>query len=244
MVDINPRRHSKMTTNKAANGGVAYNVTQQAARQIQHYRQGTGLVVNVHITHHGRTTVCHTLGHSPDGKSPSSNCNRPKLQITDFPARRPWTHAQTTSKINLVRKHYHMVGWEFGFLGHLPNPPLRETDWENPNLLSIIVMHDPISRLLASSGYIHKHFPNIPKGNATKQEWWDYANDPWFTNNYALRVLAGKECCDGANTDQKHLENARALVEHFSIVLDIECLTQGLKAVSSLLNITLSTPSG
>jgi len=37
----------------SGDSGRTYNVTASAARQIRHYRNGTGLIVNCHITHHG-----------------------------------------------------------------------------------------------------------------------------------------------------------------------------------------------
>lgn len=233
---------SKLTQVEANNGGT-YNMTEGAARQIQNYKRGTGLILNIHITHHGGTTVCHALGRSPDaiGTAPSAACNRPRPNDNiKFPNKHPWTHPRTAKNIKLVRENFHMIGWEFGYTGHAPKPSLAVTNWEDPNLLSVIVMRDPTSRLLATSGWIRNHYPDIPRGNATKEDWWEYANHPWFTNNYALRVLAGNGCCNGGKTPQEHLENAKALIERFSIVLDIKCLNEGLEALSSLVNITLA----
>jgi hypothetical protein len=45
-----------------------------------------------------------------------------------------------------------------------------------------------------------------------------------------------------AITSRKHLQHATTLVRQFSIVLDIQCLDQGLEAVSRLLNIKLNKP--
>jgi len=235
---------------KMKDKGVVYEVTRQAAQQIKSYRQGTGLIVNIHITHHGGTTVCSLLGRSRDavGASPTFNCLhvKPEDNVTDtnYPrAIQPWTLEDTATNIAIVRKYFHMISWEFGNLYRIPNPSLEVTEWENHNLLSVFVVRDPMSRLLAGSGYLNKHYPGVSSGNAKKDEWWRYARDPWFTNNYALRVLAGNECCNGTNTDPRHLENAKAVVEQFSIVLDIECLIEGLKALAGLLNITLATSS-
>lgn len=188
-------------------------MTELAALQIQHYKQGTGLIVNIHITHHGGTTVCRAIGHSPNGTAPSRACNRPTENDGDnipFPDRNPWLHAQTADNIKLLRENFHMIGMEFGYIGHVPKPSLAVTDWEHPDLVSMIVMRHPVSRLLARSGWIHNHYPDIPKGNASQTDWWEYAKHPWFTNNYALRVLAGHECCDGANTSREHLQQAKA----------------------------------
>jgi hypothetical protein len=142
--------------------------------------------------------------------------------------------------IPIVRKHFHMIAWEFGFIGRAPRSPLSETQWEHPNLFSILIMRDPISRLLAGDGWVKSHYPSIEDGNGTREDWLAYANDTWMTNNYALRVLSKKGCCDGANTDGKYLEQAKALVKRFSVVLDLECLSEGIEAVANLLNISLA----
>jgi hypothetical protein len=138
-----------------------------------------------------------------------------------------------------------MISWEYGIKD--PDPPLADfntsTDWENQNLLSVIIMRNPIDRLLAGDGWISKYYPAILKGNATREEWRQYMNTSRGnknTNNYALRTLAGKGCCDGAETNRKHLDVAKGLISRFSIVLDIACLNEGLDALADLLNITVT----
>jgi hypothetical protein len=115
-------------------------VTEWAALLIQHYQQGTGLIINIHITHPGGTTVCRTVGHSPNGTAPSRACNRPTENDGDdieFPERIPWLHTQTAENVKLIRKHFHMIGMEFGYIGHVPRPSLAVTHGEHPDLLSI-----------------------------------------------------------------------------------------------------------
>lgn len=228
-----------------ANDDTVYTVPKRSDLQIENYRLGTGLMLNLHITHHGGTFVCGSLGHSPDaiGRAPEGACNSEgnmKNRTGYDYKKKPWTRKETARMIPLVRQHFHMIAWEFGYLSHIPHPSLKKTEWENPNLFSILVVRDPISRLLAGDGWVHKHFPNIGQGNASRDEWWEYAKDDWFTNNYALRVLAGKGCCDGAQTDSKYLEKAKALANRFSIVLDIECLSEGIQAVANLVNISIA----
>lgn len=226
--------------------GAKYKVPERTALQVENYRLGTGLILNLHITHHGGTFVCKHLGSLPDalGRAPKRACNNePDMESkTGYSyGRKPWNgHDETSEMISIARKTFHMIGWEFGYLNRIPDPSLNVTEWENPNLFSVLVMRDPMSRLLAASGWTSKHYPNIGKGKATEEDWWGYALNDWFTNNYALRVLAGSDCCNGAETDPIHLEHAKALVERFSVVLDIECLTEGLEAVADLLNITLA----
>jgi uncharacterized protein YxeA len=87
------QNHDSKLIQVQANDGAKNNVTEQAALQIQSYKQGTGLIINIHITHHGRTTVCQTIGHSPNGTAPSRACNRPTENDGDdieFPGRIPW----------------------------------------------------------------------------------------------------------------------------------------------------------
>ena len=50
----------------------------------------------------------------------------------------------------------------------------------------------------------------------------------------------GDGCCNGAQTNETYLENAKALVERFSIVLDVACLSEGIRALGGLLNISLA----
>lgn len=40
-----------------ANDGKVYKVSERTALQIENYRQGTGLILNLHITHHGKYDV-------------------------------------------------------------------------------------------------------------------------------------------------------------------------------------------
>lgn len=111
-------------------------------------------------------------------------------------------------------------------------PPLQhqlpETDWENPRLLSIAPMRHPIDRLLSGSEV------QIPNG--TLHEWWNYARDDRFTDNFAMRILSGYECCKGARTSPVFLERAKAMVRRFTYVLDVACMDAGMKAVADDLN--------
>jgi hypothetical protein len=73
------------------------------------------------------------------GRQVPRQCN--KNQIPPF----SWKHNDTAINIELVRPFFHFSSWEFG--GTLN--PLKDIDWENPNLVSVIVMLEPISWLLA-----------------------------------------------------------------------------------------------
>ena len=54
-----------------------------------------------------------------------------------------------------------------------------------------------------------------------------------------MRALAGPECCSGENTDVRHFNAAKALVERFTFVLDIACLDESLDALADVLGLTL-----
>lgn len=116
---------------------------------------------------------------------------------------------------------------------------IYDADWENPNLLSVIVMRDPISRLLAGDGLFVQKYPHLFE-NGTVQEWWQYAHEDSHTNNYALRILSSYDCCNGSHTDPKYLEQAKALVSRFTVVLDIQCLNEGMVKLGEMLNINVT----
>jgi len=225
--------------------------------QVGNYINGTGLLVNVHITHVGGTTFCNVIGRAPGANSsPPFACmllKRYKDNITttlrsaapeypeyDFPRDpNPWAKNETDRNIAIVRRFFHMVAWEFQ---KAPNRvAVEDADWENPNIVSVIIMRDPISRLLAKDGYTTYYYPDISKGTASHKEWQAYADYDKNTNNYALRILAGGACCDGERTDRKYLEKAKSVMQRFTFVLDIDCLEEGLFALAKALNITLTS---
>ncbi|GKZ00582.1 hypothetical protein MPSEU_001010400 [Mayamaea pseudoterrestris] len=221
---------------------VVYIVNSKAAQQISNFRQGNGLIINIHITHHAGTTMCGALGKAPNQKgAPSFACNNVKAEenasLHEYfeQHKRPWKRKETDANVKLFSSFFHMIAWEFR---SPPNPSLAMTDWRNPNLVSIIVMRDPMSRLLAGDRITSIKFPNILKGNASEDEWWDFANSK-STNNFALRILAGRGCCQGENTSLVHLTRAKRLLRRFTFVLDIECLDHGIAAVAQSLGIEL-----
>ena len=124
-------------------------------------------------------------------------------------------------------------------LGCTVKPQMAATDWESPHLVSVIVMREPISRALARDARVNKKYPNILQGNGTAsvEEWWRFARDDTYTDNFALCILSGYKCCQGADTDSIHLEHAMALVRRFTFVLDIECLDAGMLKLAEVLGI-------
>jgi len=207
--------------------------------QLENYRRGTALMINVHITHHGGTTFCGAVGHALNKTAPNFAClaNRPNDDVSlNYLKHRPWSYYETAENIYQVRQHFHMISWEFR---KHPIPALQETNWEDPNLFSVIIMRDPMSRMLAGSAYTRDNYPGIEE-NHDLEQWRKFANDSFY-DNYALRVLAEDNTGNqGENTERWHLETAKKLVERFTVVLDIACLDDGMAALADMLNITLN----
>lgn len=63
------------------------------------------------------------------------------------------------------------------------------------------------------------------------------------TDNYALRVLTDEEeCCFEPNTNSTnnlHLKHAQNLLSRFTIILDQECLKEGLMAMANILQLEI-----
>jgi len=51
--------------------------------QLENYRRGTALMLNVHVTHHGGTTFCDVMGRALHKTAPNFACqaNRPKDDV-------------------------------------------------------------------------------------------------------------------------------------------------------------------
>jgi len=232
-----------MTDVIESSSGIAYASTHRIAQQVNRYQEGSGLIINVHVTHHAGTSVCHAIGRAPgtDG-APRFACMGVKpednVTINNYPEYRPWMSRETAANIRLVRQFFHMISWEFS---RPPLTPLAETDWENPDLVSMIVLRDPISRLLAGDAFKSRNYPSVAKGNASKEEWMSFARDEILTNNYALHILAGKGCCQGQDTDLRHLETAKSFLRRMTFVLDIACLDAGMNAIADILGFSLNT---
>lgn len=217
-----------------------------ALQQIENYRNGSGIILNMHMTHHAGTTVCRIMGHAPNSKgSPSFACWKvsDNDNVTDaYPKNNPWRHDETATNVEIVRQYFHFISWEYS---NAPAVALVETDWENPNIVSLYVTRDPMDRLLAGDGYTAREYPDINNfHNATLEEWWMYAKgekkaSARNVDNYPLRILAGNGCCNGSYTDPKHLETAKQLLSRFTFIIDMDCLNDSLAAMAELLGIEL-----
>ncbi|KAL3917958.1 MAG: hypothetical protein SGILL_004469 [Bacillariaceae sp.] len=221
--------------------------------QIDNYQNGTGLMVTTHITHHAGTHICGVLGKhgQPNGHkgTPEFACMGDGNNITNgaFPRGNPWLYDDTGPNIEAVRPFFHFISWEFS---KPRKNPLDGVDWENPNLVSIITLKNPIDRYLKmvgqfcaeALGYDKKH----PTSNLTHSDWWKCARGEvgksgfrQASDNYGLRILAGNDCCNGAETSRTHLEHAKKVVERMTVVLDAVCLNDGLVVLANLTTINI-----
>lgn len=219
--------------------GQTYRLRPEAVVQIQNFQQRQALLLNVHITHQGGTHVCDVLGHQLRHPSFACMINREDIDERGLPDHRPWTYHETADSVTATRQHYDFVSWEFRT--HVGMNPLWQTNWDTPQLVSLLVIRHPISRLLAGDERVERLWPGLLAGNGTEEQWWHYAKETKYpnTNNYALAILAGYGCCNGADTERRFLVKAQELVKRFTIVLDIECLNTGLEAVADLLHLEL-----
>ena len=103
-------------------------------QQIEHYRKGQALMINVHPTHHGGTSFCQIIGRHGDGigsrrqssLAPAFACLADKDNVmpngtygiygiskdSNGP-NYPWTRNETEQNIAAIRPYFHMVSWEF-----------------------------------------------------------------------------------------------------------------------------------
>ncbi|KAI2500717.1 hypothetical protein MHU86_13745 [Fragilaria crotonensis] len=207
--------------------------------QIQNYKNGHALIVNFHITHHAGTTLCRLA--RDNGPVPQFAC----MGGRNFPPRlkrylsskfTPWYSNETDNSIEKIRPVYHYVSWEYD-LKPL-NRSLKDTNWEHPKLVSIIVMRNPMDRLLTDVGR-KQHVVN-----GTSEEWWEYAQTI-ETNNYALRTITSFEgCCNGSNTPNSYLGSAKTYLQRFTFIIDMDCLDESLTVMSSILGFNNTAKPG
>ena len=239
-IELTARIHS-------LDGSAVYNVTKQAKRQIQNFRQGNGVAINIEIAQHGGHALCNTLGHHATTKlgTPAKDCLRLGKHQVDkpgYPSYYPWLHDETEANLDFVHDYFHYITWRFSHPSGTVS--LRDTNWEHDRLVSILVVRDPLTRMLAHDKRAAQRWPALfdtttaalSSSSERKQQWWAFARSP-YTDNFALRVLSNPDCCSGAHTPRQFLQQAKELVERFTIVLDMACLDEGLKAAAQVLGL-------
>jgi competence protein ComGC len=224
--------------------------------QIQNYIEGTGLMLSLHVTHHGGTYFCSQMKRV--GKTPSFACMNGGRDVktnswpVDDPiigdmewrikTSMPWEFNETDLVVEVFRKYFHMISWEFDVMWGR----LASTNWHHPKLLSVVIMRHPLERFLAG-GKCGKFRKSIEKDLAEDPSlnhlYWQYAND-WCADNFALRVFTGSPgCCKGAETKFAYLEQAKQQIDQFTILIDQTCETESIVAMSELLHLNLTVPA-
>ena len=216
---------------RAANGTAAsYTAARNniVADQIRSYREGKGLIVSIHITHHAGTSMCgymHQVGNVSDFAC-----------MTRIGGPNPWTHGEAENNVALVREAgLHMVSWEYGPPAGFPSPPLSGMNWESPDVVSVYISRDPMDRSLAGDGILNVRYG--PAEQRSKSQWWDFANS-YATNNFALSKLTGGHCARGENTTKDCVLEGSALLRRMTFVLDQACLDEGLVALGRELGLS------
>lgn len=232
-VDVEPA-YSHHIYGNSTNGGAAKTLpdfSDLQKKQIQNYRDGKALIINVHITHHAGTTFCSEM--KKWGEVPNFAClGGDNWDKAALPAKndRPWTNDLTAERTDLVRSYFHMISWEFG---HIPVPPLGDTDWEYENLVSVYITRNPLDRLLSGGGVINRQFGTLEE--RTLDQWWAYSNST-YTDNFALNRLTGGACVDGDQTPESCLDQGKKLLSRFTFVLDQQCLSESMAAFARVMN--------
>lgn len=232
-VDVEPA-YSHHIYGNSTNGGAAKTLpdfSDLQKKQIQNYRDGKALIINVHITHHAGTTFCSEM--KKWGEVPNFAClGGDNWHEAALPAKndRPWTNDLTAERTDLVRSYFHMISWEFG---HIPVPPLGDTDWEYENLVSVYITRNPLDRLLSGGGVVNRQFGTLEE--RTLDQWWAYSNST-YTDNFALNRLTGGACVDGDQTPESCLDQGKKLLSRFTFVLDQQCLSESMAAFARVMN--------
>lgn len=222
----------EQNTHHGANSNFHHPFSELQQRQIENYKSGRALMINVHITHHAGTTFCAEMkkwGPTPQFACMGGDNWSNKTDIVQF-KERPWINSTTAKKVDMVRQYFHMISWEFG---QIPFPPLNKTNWEYDKLLSVYVTRNPMDRLLSGGGDTNRRFGTLSERNI--DQWWEYTKST-HTDNFALNRLTSGTCVDGENTPEQCLEMGKALLSRFTIVLDQDCLSESMTSLAKLLD--------
>eukprot|EP00804_Cyclotella_cryptica_P005830 CCRYP_000129-RA/>CCRYP_000129-RA protein AED:0.04 eAED:0.02 QI:0/1/0.33/1/1/1/3/15/851 len=214
--------------------------------QISNYIAGKSLILNIHITHHAGTSVCAKM--SELGPTPSFACMKNKSgDNSSWPANDPnintfsLSYDDAPTLVRVFRPYFHFMSMEYSRWGNL-----HHANWEYENLVSLIVMRNPLDRFLAGGKCGRLHNSAINEADPEPSEevqrlFWEYANDR-CADNYALRVLANTADCNEQNMNEC-FESAKSLLERFTFILDEDCLNEGMEAMSAQLHLGITRDS-
>ena len=150
----------------------------------------------------------------------------------------PLTHAITPAFLDAVR----YVAYEFSTFPKYTFSQPRQTsdiislatgDWESPRVVSLLIVRDPIERLLSGDGVVTSLFgDHRSEQGRTAAQWWAYANNNAFTKNYQLCILSNMV----ETSLPEALQKAKQLTKRFTFVLDQACLDANLLMLARLLD--------
>lgn len=213
--------------------------TNRTRTQLANYRNGHGIVINLHLTHHAGTTFCALA--MENGPCPPIACNPLSNESSLY---KYGDHNFSTWNWN--EPPYHMIGWEFG--AYVPSLNFNAIHWEHDHIISIFIAREPLSRLLKPGPMFYESIgrPELSNQDSTatwnRTLWLQYL-DYWKVNNFVLTVLTQ----DSAEKKLNGLVAAKELLNRFTFILDAECLDDNLSALSRLLGwkrTTASSPFG
>ena len=178
--------------------------------QFDHFRRGDGVLVNIHVTHHAGTQVCGWLTHYLGSAVPPKACLPAKTNdpqgIMELLGR--YGHAaKDYEPQQWLDLGYRAVSFEFQTRRTQPKNDWKHVNFIEPKLLTLLVMRDPIERLLAGDGRLAMYGPNPDRRRAlngderrrrtvvvtrTATAWDEYALHSYYADNYALRILGDR----------------------------------------------------
>jgi hypothetical protein len=161
------------------------------------------LMVIIHITHHAGTFLC--------GLAKANKLRKPKF-LCKLGEKKGKNDANWTK----WKSMYDVVSWEYQ---RPPQKPLATANWESDQVISVLVIRDPLDRLLAHDAGARRKYGPLQK--RTQEQWWEYSHDR-MTNNFALKILSG------GDTTETGLAKAKELVGRMTYVLDQACLNENL----------------
>jgi hypothetical protein len=167
------------------------------------------VVVSIHITHHAGTFLCHAA----------------KYNKIPTPDKACMTKGMTDLNFSKWKKKYGF--WSLEYRAPLKKYPLSSGDWKRDDVISVVIMRNPLDRLLAGDAMAEEKYGR--PSDRTAQQWWEYAHDDAFTNNYALRVFS-----DG-DTSEIGLEKAKGFLSGMTHILDQACLNDNMKKLGKIL---------
>ena len=270
-------KESVATAEVETTGGIRSITKAIKRQQIENYKVGKALLLNVHATHHAGTSFCSVIGKTggpvaspkhPESAPPfACLLGKDWAKSTAFTFHKKYVdYEHTGDYIHAIRPHFHMISWEFGGVDRMKQrQELSDTNWEHPDLLSVLITRHPLSRLLAGSRIAKKKYNGFNDGTLSHSGWWDYASNPERkeTDNFFLRIIEGtrrikrdinKTVSEGYiysednlpsvdslrgyfDLDESNYQNAVSMLNRFSIVLDISCLDDGFVALNKLLGL-------